>query len=89
MIKNRQLHKTDCGNCKHWHPWSDEKQVEYWRNHHFLTKDWHPGDLRLGECDKNPCVVPSEYASKWAFSIFEDENYDEEFNCFEGRDGDA
>lgn len=89
MIKNRQLHEKDCGNCIHWKPWSDEKQKEYWHSHHFLTKEWKPGDLRLGDCDKRQDITPLDCLTKWSFGIFEDECYDEDLRCFEGRDGDA
>lgn len=60
-----------CGNCKHWHQWVSAKQPYAIR-------------LRLGDCDKIP--KGQKYADgKYEYDgySFEDECYDDEFNCFE------
>lgn len=71
---------TDCGNCKHFHKWSAEREYEHMG--HFLANG-----LCLGDCDKIPEGTQFENG-KYAYDgySFCDENYDEEFHCFEPCD---
>lgn len=71
------IHSNDCGNCRRWHIWPEEKQ-EY--------------GIPLGDCDKiergrkfydldeKGNVVQTYTYDGYSF---EDECYDEEFGCFE------
>jgi len=64
---------TDCGNCKHWH----ERQEEC-----------HKYVLQIGDCDKiakGTPMQPTEDGTIFEYDgySFEDENYNEEWGCFE------
>jgi len=72
---------TDCGNCKHWHEWPVEKYTKTYT-------DWKPKLLHIGDCDKIPKgtkLKPTEDGTVFDFDgcAFEDENYNEEWGCFE------
>lgn len=67
----------DCGGCRHWHEWPRENQ-KY--------------GLCQGDCDRIPKGKPfySDDGSKeyhYDGYSFEDEGYDDEFHCFEMREG--
>ena len=82
-MRPRTIHPTDCGNCLHWHEWSEHRHKEYWG----CYKNWQPGDLAFGDCDKiDRGTLFSDGENRYDGYSFEDENYDEEFNCFEGRE---
>ena len=69
-------HPDDCGNCKHWHEWPEEKQMPH---------------VRCGDCDKIRKGAPFEWTDRhgrnhithYAGWSFEDENYNDDFRCFE------
>ena len=86
-MRQRTIRGTDCGNCKHWHEWPEDRQKEYWRNNLFAGKEWSAGDLSFGDCDKVQSGTPfADGVYTYDGYSFEDENYDEEFHCFEKKE---
>lgn len=71
-MRPNTIHHNDCGNCKHWHEWPKEKQR------------W---SLHLGTCDKIAKGTVFDGSTYDGYS-FEDECYDEDFNCFEPLEDD-
>lgn len=61
---------NQCGNCKHWHEIEEKVDV-----------------LRRGRCDKIPEGTYNENCDgegyRFPGTTFEDELYDEDFECFE------
>lgn len=73
-MRKNTITPTDCGNCKHWHEWSRQ---EY--------------NLHFGDCNKIPKgtkLKPTEDGTVFEFDgyAFEDENYNEEWGCFEASE---
>lgn len=69
------IHPNDCGNCKHWHPKPPAEQET---------------GLLIGDCDKIPIgkeLTPTPDGEIFTYDgwSFEDECYDEEWHCFEGK----
>ena len=75
-MRPNTIHPNDCGNCKHWHEWPKEKQME---------------KIRCGDCDKICKGDIFEWTDRhgrnhitpYAGWSFEDENYNDDFRCFE------
>ena len=79
-MRKNTIHPNDCGNCKHWHEWPVERYT-----------DWQPKWLHIGDCDKiakGTPMQPTEDGTIFEYDgySFDDENYDEEFHCFEPED---
>ena len=48
-MRPNTIHPNDCGNCKHWHEWPKEKQME---------------KIRCGDCDKIRKGAPFEWTDR-------------------------
>lgn len=70
--------KRTCGNCRYWHKWTKEQIDKYWGD------DLHKWKLYFGSCDKIPEGTEFE-GNKFDGIPFEDECYDECFNCWEEK----
>ena len=93
-----KLPEKACGNCSHWHEWSDKKKVEHDAADAKLAIDHGLSSyfsavhckLRIGDCDLHEPGTPydvDENGMVFTFDgyAFEDEIYDDNFNCFVER----
>lgn len=86
-----------CGNCKHWHEW-DNKRIaeEEEKSKRILGQyyEYYEYTLKQGDCDKIPkgevfhftLSDGTEHEATYGGYSFEDECYDEYFNCYEEND---
>lgn len=85
-----------CGNCKHWKQWDSKRCLEHdIASAQFSLKEGLSGyfsavhsTCRLGDCDKIEKDRPyysdgHDHVYTFDGYSFEDECYDEYFNCFE------
>ena len=76
---------NDCGNCKHWIPWTREEWDKHCREH-YEKWGWKRPDIPydFGWCDK---IVYGTVYGKEGYTYdgysFADECYDEDLHCFE------
>lgn len=82
---NGAIWPNDCGNCKHWKPWTDEEWEQFLRKI-YDANDWERPKSRynFGWCGKIPKgTVYCKEGFKYDGYSFADECYDEDLHCFE------
>ena len=84
-MREGTIHPNDCGNCKHWTPWTAEEWEKYCRGH-YETWGWARPKARydFGWCDKIKAgTICCEEGYTYDGYSFSDECYDEDLHCFE------
>ena len=85
---NGAIWPNDCGNCKHWKPWTDEEWEQHLKDD-YDAYGWERPKNRynFGWCDKIPkgTVYYCEEGHDYQYDgySFADECYDEDLHCFE------
>lgn len=78
------IHPNDCGNCKHWKPWTDDDLEKHCQVYESFGRKRPETRYNFGWCDKIPkwTVYCKEGYTYDGYS-FSDECYDEDLHCFE------
>ena len=88
-MREGTINITDCGNCKHWIPWTDEDWQKYCYSH-YTAFGWDIPSKRydFGWCDKVKAGTMFGDGNKYKFDgyAFADENYNEDLGCFEPKE---
>ena len=85
-MREGTIHENDCGNCRHWNPWTDEDWEAYCRHYEELGIKRPEERYDFGWCDKIQKGTVYDENEGWKYDgySFSDECYDESLHCFEG-----